>query len=116
MALRKYSDPSGCVWNVWNVAPATLGHAVQPSLRDGWLCFQRPEGGERYRLPMSDVPPAWEQLPAERLDLLRRIAVLSPQTGPMRRVPSPERETEDAARDRVSGERRVVGPVDVEGD
>lgn len=109
MALREFTDRSGCVWNAWNVQPPASANAVQEPLREGWLCFQRREGGERYRLPLSDVPPVWEELPPERLDLLRRVALLSPTTGPMRQVPSPERETEDEARSRVSGERPVVG-------
>ena len=112
MALRKFTDRSGCDWNVWNVQPATAAHTVQEPLREGWLCFQRPDGGERYRLPLSDAPPAWEELPPERLDLLRRVALLSPTTGPMRQVPPPERETEDDARARVSGERFVIGADD----
>ena len=112
MTLRRFSDHTGCAWNVWNVQAPAWGHSVQEPLREGWLCFQRPEGGDRYRLPMTDVPPAWEQLPAERLDLLRRMAVMSPATGPMRRVPSPERATEDQARDRVSGEHPTVGAED----
>ena len=112
MALRKFTDRSGCVWNVWNVQPMAAAHTVQGPLREGWLCFQRPDGGERYRLPLSDAPPAWDELPPERLDLLRRVASLSPTTGPMRQVPSPKRETEDDARARVSGERSVVGADD----
>src|SRR5258705_12893673 len=114
MSLRRYSDRSGHDWNVWNVQPPASGHSVQEPLREGWLCFQRPDGGDRYRLPMSDVPPAWEELPAERLDLLRRMAALGPPTGPMRRVPSPEREAEDEARDRGSGARRAVVDDDEE--
>jgi len=113
MALRKYSDRSGCDWNVWNVQPPASENSVQEPLREGWLCFQRTDGGDRYRLPMSDAPPAWEGLSAERLDLLRRMAALSPSTGPMRRVPSPERESEDQVRE-VSGERRAVADDDQE--
>ena len=108
MALRKFSDRSGCVWNVWNVERPSFGASVQEHLREGWLCFQQADGGERYRIPLGDVPPVWEELPPERLDLIRRIAVLSPATGPMRRVPSPERRTEDAARERVSGEHETT--------
>jgi len=84
MALRTYSDRSGCDWNVWSVQPPASEH-VQETLREGWLCFQRPGGGDRYRLPMSDVPPMWEELPDERLELMRRMAALGPPTGPMRR-------------------------------
>ncbi|HEX7980639.1 MAG TPA: hypothetical protein VF461_18695 [Gemmatimonadaceae bacterium] len=75
MALRRYSDLSGRDWDVWNVQPPASEH-VQAQLREGWLCFQPCDGGARYRLPMSDVPPAWEELPVERLELLRRVAAV----------------------------------------
>ena len=94
MALRRYSDRSGRDWDVWNVQPPASEHVQEP-LREGWLCFQCPNGGDRYRLPMSEVPPTWEELPVERLDLLRRVAALSPSTGPMRRVPAPEEPSDD---------------------
>jgi hypothetical protein len=94
MALRRYSDRSGRDWNVWNVQPPGPEH-VQESLREGWLCFQCADGGDRYRLPMSEVPHTWEELPAERLDLLRRVAALSPSTGPMRRVSAPGQTPDD---------------------
>lgn len=84
MALRTYCDRSGCDWNVWSVQPPASEH-VQETLREGWLCFQRPGGGDRYRLPMSEVPPTWEELPDERLELMRRMAALGPPTGPTRR-------------------------------
>ena len=61
MALRKFTDRSGCVWNVWSVHPAKSAHTVQE---------------------------------------------------PLREVPSPERETEDEARTRVSGELSVIGTDD----
>ena len=98
MALRKFTDRSGCVWNVWNVQPTVSELSLEESLRQGWLCFQRLEGGERFRLPLSDAPAAWEELPTERLDLLRRVARLSPTTGPMRRVEPPSGSQEDDAR------------------
>jgi len=94
MALRRYSDRSGGDWNVWDVQPPAAD-LVQEPLREGWLCFQRADGGDRYRLPMSEVPLTWEELPAERLDLLRRVAALSPTTGPMRRVPALEQQPDD---------------------
>jgi hypothetical protein len=94
MALRRYSDRSGRDWNVWNVQPPASEH-VQETLREGWLCFQCPDGGDRYRLPMSDVPPTWEDLPEERLELLRRVAALGPSTEPMRRAPLPEQPSDD---------------------
>jgi hypothetical protein len=88
MALRNFTDRSGCVWTVWSVQPTVTGKAVQEPLREGWLCFQRAEGGDRYRLPMSEVPATWEELPEERLDLLRRVAVLTPPTGQMKAIGS----------------------------
>ena len=95
MALRRYSDRSGRDWNVWSVQPPPSEHLPE-ALRQGWLCFRCPEGGDRYRLAMSEVPPTWEELPAERLDLLRRVAALSPSTGPMRRVHPPDEPSDDA--------------------
>jgi hypothetical protein len=86
MALRNYTDRSGCPWTVWSVQPTTIARGVQEPLREGWLCFQRVEGGDRFRLPMAEVPSDWEDLPLERLDLLRRVAVLAPTTGSMSRI------------------------------
>ena len=37
-----------------------------------WLSFQNEDGSQRCRL--VDVPPNWQSLTDERLDLLRRLA------------------------------------------
>ena len=107
MALRQFRDRTGCCWNVWTVEPTALGRVDGP-LQDGWLCFQRAEGGERLRMARGDVPPAWEELPDERLDLLRRVAVLAPQTGPMQRVVRTDGdEVTDAVPDLASRSKRM---------
>jgi hypothetical protein len=95
MALRQYADRTGCLWNVWTVNPAAMGHPIPGELGRGWICFQRADGGDRFRLALSDAPPDWEELPSERLDLLRRLATVSPQTGPMRRIPRPDGTAEE---------------------
>jgi hypothetical protein len=116
MALRSFPDRTGTIWNVWNVQAPTVERSVQEPLRDGWLCFQRADGGDRCRLPLSDAPPVWEELPPERLDLLRRMAELSPPSGSTPQYVSPERESEDAARVRQSGETRIAAAGDAEGE
>ena len=59
-------------WNAWNVIPNGFGAGYQERFRDGWICFERVNGGGRCRLPLRDVPAGWEALPDDRLDLLRR--------------------------------------------
>lgn len=75
MALRSYRDPDGGDWRVWRVVAdsisfSTLGEAY----RDGWLCFERTDGTDRRRLPMTQVPDGWESFSDDRLDQLRRSA------------------------------------------
>lgn len=74
MALRIFADTDGQSWRVWSVQPSANGLAVRPNFQDGWLCFERVNGGDRCRLPAADAPDGWAELPDERLDLLRRMA------------------------------------------
>lgn len=75
MPLRVYKDRDGQDWRVWTVTPGGAGAPMlEASYRDGWLCFERLDGTDRRRLSLSDVPAAWETLPEERIDLLRRVA------------------------------------------
>lgn len=96
---------------MWSVEPTASGRAVGAPLRDGWLCFQRADGGERLRLARSDAPPGWETLPDEKLDLLRRVAVFVPQTGPMKRIARVERDAEDDTALDAASSRRPAGPL-----
>lgn len=74
MTLRIFTGQDGEPWRVWDVHPSGDVRMVRPTLMDGWLCFERLDGGARLRLPRCDVPDRWEELPDERLDLLRQIA------------------------------------------
>ena len=77
MALRIFADRDGRQWRVWSVSPTAGGRAVQPILQDGWLCFERLDGACRCRLSVQSAPTDWEELPDDRLDLLRRMADLA---------------------------------------
>jgi hypothetical protein len=113
MPLRTFTDRKGDEWRVWSVVPEE--HAaltLDEEFRAGWLCFERMDGGERRRLALSDVPAAWEALPDERLDLLRRVALLS---APLLLDPAGvavHQPLEDEARARRSGPRSAVGGDD----
>lgn len=74
MALRIFADTDGQPWRVWSVQPSVSGIAVRPTFQEGWLCFERLEGGDRCRLAATEAPDGWAELPDERLDLLRRMA------------------------------------------
>jgi hypothetical protein len=114
MALRVFADQQGRAWQVWDVAASTGSRGVREDLREGWLCFELVGGGERCRLPFADVPPAWEQLPDEQLELLRRRATTEPPSRRARRLTGEFRviDDEEAARKRASGERQSLGPDD----
>jgi hypothetical protein len=74
MAVRVFTDRGGQEWSVWRVKPTSSTAGLRQRFRNGWLCFESADGSARARLPLDDVPPGWEQLPAERLDLLCRLA------------------------------------------
>ena len=114
MALRTFVDRDGGEWRVWSVTPsAPAAVTLDEAYRGGWLCFERVEGGERCRLTLSEAPAGWDALPDERLDLLRRVAtrVVQPPLDSPGEVTS-RRPIEDAARDRRSGPKSVIGGDD----
>jgi hypothetical protein len=90
MALRTFTDRDGATWNAWQVIP-NGGAGVQERFRDGWVCFERVGGGGRCRLPLSEMPPRWDQLPDVRLELLRRVADVPGSTGTVARAPKDPR-------------------------
>lgn len=111
MTLRVFTDRDGNDWQVWNVDPSSQHMGVRVDLRDGWLCFERVDGGGRCRVALSDAPPAWERLPAHALDRLRRAAAA---TRSSRAVTRPREEAlgdvdEEAARRRTSGPKHAFG-------
>ncbi len=79
MALRTFLAADGHTWTVWLVRPSRSAHP-QLGIPVEWLAFQSDDESERRRL--LEVPPHWEDLSDERLDLLRRIAeVVTRPTG-----------------------------------
>jgi hypothetical protein len=77
MAARAYTDSSGVEWLVWDVTPGqhTRVRSSVPALPDelagGWLCFESSVGKRRF----YPVPPAWETLADDKLEILCRAAV-----------------------------------------
>jgi hypothetical protein len=114
MPLRTFTDRDGTEWRVWSVIPdPPSAMTLDEEFRAGWLCFERLDGAERRRLALSDVPAAWEALPDQRLDLLRRVALLSaPVLDSLVHVTDVQEPLEDAARARPSGPRSVFGGGD----
>ena len=74
MAVRVFTGREGYQWSVWRVQPTSSTAGLQERFQGGWLYFERADGGARARLPIEEAPPAWEGLPDERLELLRRVA------------------------------------------
>ena len=92
--MRIFRDRDGSEWRAWEVKPITrvyvdrrvadMGRPADVGDPDsdprdrrvgdvqrGWVAFEK--GGELRRL--YPVPPDWEGLAEERLDLLRRMAI-----------------------------------------
>ena len=70
MPLRTFLSRDGTTWSVWRID--SVSAAVVPGTPTEWLCFQDTEGTERRRL--FEYPENWDELPDERLDLLRKMA------------------------------------------
>ena len=98
MGLRTYRDGTGTEWRVWDVPPRfnplraahdrrskpespladerrTLARRITIPPAEwihGWLCFQ----SDSSKLRLCPLPARWEQASPEKLELLRRQAVL----------------------------------------
>jgi hypothetical protein len=57
-------------------------------MRQGWLTFE--SDGERRRL--APIPPGWEDVAVDRLDLYCRAAQAVSRTTPIRGIPQPPTE------------------------
>jgi hypothetical protein len=82
MGLRNFLGSDGERWNAWIVSAGNVGSIPGTPLE--WLAFQNEDGTERRRL--FSIPAEWDNLPEERLDLLRRMAepvkLLTPRHSP----------------------------------
>jgi hypothetical protein len=114
MAVRVFTDREGHQWSVWRVQPTSSTAGLQERFQGGWLCFERDDGGARSRLPLDEAPPAWEELPDERLELLSRVAEVASRPRGITPAESHRAQEgdEEAARRRTSGARRAIGPDD----
>jgi hypothetical protein len=70
MALRSFVSRDGTTWTAWEVRAESPTNI--PGTPAEWIAFQSADGIERRRL--LEVPEGWDQLPDDRLDLLRRMA------------------------------------------
>jgi hypothetical protein len=114
MAVRVFNDREGHEWSVWRVQPTSSTSGLQERFQNGWLCFERADGGDRARLPLDEAPPGWDALPDDRLELLSRVAERSARP---RGITPPEAHRaqegdENSARGRSSGPRHAIGPDD----
>ena len=76
MPTREYRDPTGRVWEVFEVH--RLGHrpnAVRPALKSGWLAFV--SAGEKRRLP--EYPDGWTEMSDPEIQALLDAAFLAPE-------------------------------------
>lgn len=113
MGLRTFQDRDGNEWQVWRVRPAVREDSpVHSRYRDGWLCFQRADGARRCRIPLDEVPPGWDALPDDRLDLMRRVAEQESAAPASTTDEARRSHEEDSARGEVSGPREVAGHDD----
>lgn len=78
MGSRAYTDSSGMEWLVWDVTPgqhtrrsALSMQTLPEELAGGWLAFESSAGKRRF----YPVPPEWETLPEDKLEVLCRAAV-----------------------------------------
>ena len=76
MATRTFTDRAGTEWMIWRVVPgehtgSSRAAALPEELAGGWLCFE--SASEKRR--MYPVPPQWEALPPDKLEILCRAGV-----------------------------------------
>jgi hypothetical protein len=99
MALREFTDRTGCHWRVWDIRPEQMPAAVRAeehlqSVIHGWLAFEPEGGGEKRRL--SPIPARWETATDAELErMLDRADPVLSEAGSSAR-------SESAARDRRS--------------
>jgi hypothetical protein len=71
MALREFTDRTGCRWRVWDIRPEDMPTATRAedhlqSIMHGWLAFEPDGGGDKWRL--SPIPANWDRATEEELE------------------------------------------------
>ena len=82
MASRNFVDSRGVEWRAWSTVPE--GSTVLSSdYAQGWLTFESADALRR----LVPIPPGWDAVPDERLELFCRLAAEVPRhTGPFARL------------------------------
>jgi hypothetical protein len=70
MTIRTFRARNGTLWSVRRIESSAM--VVVPGASREWLAFQDESGTDRRRI--FNIPPNWEEMSDERLDLLRRHA------------------------------------------
>jgi hypothetical protein len=70
MSIRTFRARNGSTWLVRRIESSAT--VMIPGAQREWLAFEDEAGTERRRL--FNIPPNWEDMSDERLDLLRRYA------------------------------------------
>jgi hypothetical protein len=104
MALREFTDRTGCRWRVWDIRPeemhaATRAEDYLQSVIHGWLAFEPVGGGEKRRL--SPIPAGWERASETELErMLERAESVRSDADPAgaRAEKPPPRETRTPGR------------------
>ena len=74
MPTRQYRDPSGILWEVFEVNRLNdRPNSVRPALSSGWLAFV--STNEKRRMP--DYPPDWQELGEDELHELLLVAIVA---------------------------------------
>ncbi|HUF26497.1 MAG TPA: hypothetical protein VMM18_05885 [Gemmatimonadaceae bacterium] len=96
MALREFNDREGAAWRVWDITPETTHPATRiedylQGFIDGWLVFEKVDGGEKRRL--YPLPARWYDASDEQLERMCMGAdPVRPPPGGTRRDAPPARD------------------------
>ena len=96
--MREFLD-KGVAWRVWRVIPPSSAPRTLAGPPEGWLCFEEAEGGRRFRLALSQVPPKWDEESDIQLRQLLIAARRAPPSGvTSKTIADQRRKLEDNAR------------------
>jgi hypothetical protein len=88
MALREFTDRTGCRWRVWDIRPEQMPAAARAedhlqNVIHGWLAFEPAGGGQKRRL--SPIPARWENATEAELErMLERADAAHNESSPIR--------------------------------
>jgi hypothetical protein len=100
MALREFKDESGREWRAWDITaeklhPSTRAENHLQGVLEGWLVFERVDGGAKARL--YPIPPSWHTASQEELRRLLKSAEPTRESGEYERFASGERAAQRVA-------------------